>query len=206
MCWNRESSLITGTTSVALSSFLLWRNRGNDVPIALISLAVSLMQFAEAFMWEGITAEEPEKGTLGGKLGTTALFLQPLILGTACLYFGGFGLLATGLFAVLGLLVSAPLYRKMMQKEWRPPATVGRNGHLEWLFTADIRGTAFGVFYWITMLGAWFLLTPRSEGAFYAIIAAVSVFLTIQFYPGEWGSMWCFLANLLPVSAVFFGR
>ncbi len=198
MCWNREVSLITGTTSVVLSSFLLWRNSGNDVPIALISLAVALMQFAEAFMWEGLAEQNDKKGDLGGKLGITALFLQPLILGISCLHFGGFGRLGVTLFAVLGLLVSVPLYRKMMQKEWHQPATVGCNHHLEWLFTNDIRGTAFGVFYWVTMLGAWLFLKPFHEGLFYAGIATASVLVTLKLYPNEWGSMWCFLANLLP--------
>ena len=154
-------------------------------------------------MWEGLNTDDAKKSDLGGKLGITALFLQPLILGISCLYFGGFGLLITLLFVTVGLLISVPLYLKMMRKEWNLPATVGYNGHLSWLFTADIRGTLFGVFYWITMLGAWLLLKPLKEGIFYAGIAAVSVLITLKLYPNEWGSLWCFLANLLPVTRLF---
>jgi hypothetical protein len=122
-----------------LSIFLLIRNKPADTAIALISLAVAFMQFVEAAMWEG-------KGNLGARMGITALFLQPLLLGASCLYYGGYGLNATLGFALFGILVSVSLYLNMMRKEWDPPATVGSNGHLSWLFTRDIKNTTFGVF------------------------------------------------------------
>jgi hypothetical protein len=54
------------------------------------------------------------------------------------------------------------------------------------------------------MLGAWFLLPVN--GPFYAIIAFITAILTIAIYPGEWGSLWCFMANLLPVLQLILNR
>jgi hypothetical protein len=154
-------------------------------------------------MWESQEGNNEAIEDIGGKLGVTALFLQPLLLGTTSLYYGGFGIQATAIFVCIGLLASVPWFINAVRTTWRPPATIGCNGHLEWLFTKDIRKSAFGIFYWITMLGAWWLL-PH-EGPMYSLMAAASVLITIRFYPGEWGSLWCFLANLLPLTRIVVG-
>ena len=189
---------------MVLVFFLLLRGRGNDVPIALLRAAIALMQFAEAQMWEFQATRQAAVGAQGARLGITALFLQPLLLGSAALYLRG-GMVAASLFGTIGLAIAAPLYLRMMQKSWIPPATVGCNAHLEWQFTKDMRGTAFGIFYWIVMLGAWAILLPSWEGLLYGGLAAGSVLLTIGLYPGEWGSFWCFLANGLPILRLLIG-
>jgi hypothetical protein len=205
MCWNREVSLATGTSSVVLSLFLLLRGRGNDAPIALLSMAVALMQFAEVRMWEFQETRDLSVANQGAHLGITALFLQPLLLGTATIYLRTGSWIATAAFVATGIAVAAPLYWKMIQKSWIPPATVGCNGHLEWHFTEEIQGSAFGIFYWIVMLGAWVFLRPAWEGLLYGGLAIGSVLTTIALYPGEWGSLWCFLANGLPLLRLLIG-
>lgn len=194
MCWNREVSWTTGITATALSSYLLFTGSGNDIPVALVSLAVALMQFAEALMWEG----DP----LGGHLGILALFLQPLALGLGVVWTFGLSwiwtLVAGGLFAGMWAIFGVPTLRSMLSKaEW--PAKPGCGGHLQWSFLGPMLASPFGPFYWIVMLGGWLLFRPFQEGLEYSMGAITTLLITWFFFPGEWGSLWCFVANALPL-------
>jgi hypothetical protein len=205
MCWSREVSLATGATSVGIASFLLFRNRGNDVIIALLSMAIAFMQFAEAKMWEFMETGERADATLGARMGITALFLQPLVLGGATAFIAA-GPSIAAVFLLAGIILAAPLYYRMMRKSWLPPATVGCNSHLQWAFLKDMYMQPYSIFYWIVMLGSWIFLQPLWEGLVYGGIAVLSVLITLIFYPGEWGSFWCFLANALPILRLMLSR
>ncbi len=193
MCWNREVSIITGTTATALSVYLLIYGKGNDIPIALVSLAIALMQFAEAMMWEGLDTSEETWATQGGRLGLLALFLQPLALGVGILGVTQKTLLFVGIWAMFALPTLLPLLRRT----W--PVHAGPCGHLQWSFLEPMLASSFAPFYWVVMLGAWLFMKPLEEGIRYALIAVGTLVITWKFFPGEWGSMWCFLANALPL-------
>jgi hypothetical protein len=194
MCWNREVSLVTGSTAAALSIYLLVHGKGNDIPIAWVSLAVALMQFAEARMWEGIDAQDPATTSQGGRLGLLALLLQPLALGLGIAYiYGAKYMLGFATVWVIAALPTLPLFRR----EW--PMKAGPCGHLQWSFLEPLLASSFAPLYWATMLGGWLLLKPWEEGLWYSAIAVGTLGITWRFFPGEWGSLWCFLANALPL-------
>lgn len=194
MCWNREVSLITGTTATGLSLYLLITGKGNDIPVALVSLAIALMQFAEALMWE--------QNPLGGHLGLIALFVQPLFLALGIVWARGFPLWSALTVLIVWVLFGLPtLYRLLQHTEW--PAEPGCGGHLRWSFLDPMLASPFAPIYWITMLGGWLLFKPFHEGLEYTLTAVGTLLITQMFFPGEWGSLWCFLANALPIGRLF---
>ncbi len=193
MCWSYEVSLFTGTTAAALSVYLLVYGKGNDIPIALVSITIALMQFAEAMMWAN--------DTRGGKVGILALFLQPLALGLGIAWIRGWmwgAVVFAGIWATLGI----PTLRRLIKEDW--PISVGKCGHLQWSFLAPMLESAFAPIYWATMLGAWLLLEPFEEGAHYAFMALLTLGITWKVFPGEWGSLWCWIANALPLGRILF--
>jgi hypothetical protein len=197
MCWNREVSILTGTTATALCGYLLVNGKGNDIPVALVSLAVALMQFAEAFLWEGVNQQDISKTTLGGRIGLLALFLQPLALSVGIAWVRGWSVPLVGVvWAILALPTLLPLLRR----EWT--AQAGKCGHLQWSFLEPMLQSAFAPFYWVVMLGGWLLFQPLSEGVWYSTMAVTTLLVTTHFFPGEWGTLWCFIANALPLGRI----
>jgi hypothetical protein len=199
MCWNREVSLITGTTATAFCGYLLIYGKGNDIPVALVSLAVALMQFAEAFLWEGIKDQDLAKTTRGGNLGLIALFLQPLALGVGIAWIRGPSW-SVPLFAAIWGIVALPTLLPLLRRKWT--AQAGPCGHLQWSFLEPMLTSAFAPLYWVVMLGGWLLFKPFTEGIWYSAMAVSTLLLTALVFPGEWGSLWCFLANILPLGRI----
>jgi hypothetical protein len=161
-----------------------------DVGIALFALVVAFMQFGEFWMWRGL--KDPPKAKWGARVGILSLLLQPLILG---------GLVITTTFPTLlplFVLVWVLMSLRSLGSLADPAiATPGPNGHLVWNFLPGLK-TEFMVLYWPILLGAWFFL-PSSEAWLYGIGAVVSVGISKVLFPAEWGTLWCWWANLIPL-------
>ena len=189
MCWNEQVSIGTALTAAALSTFLLFRRRGIDVGIALFALVVALMQLGEFWMWRGL--KDPIQAKRGARTGILSLLLQPLVLGGI--------VLASRFPTFLPLFVLVWLGCSWRSFGLRDPATAtpGPNGHLVWNFLSDMK-TEFFVLYWPILLGAWFFL-QSSEAWIYGVGAVVSVGISKVLFPAEWGTLWCWWANLIPL-------
>ncbi len=200
MCWNREVSLFSGITASALSTYLLfYGKRPNDLPIALVSLAIALMQFAEVFLWEAV--ETGHNTGTGGRLGILALFLQPLALTVGIAISHGNSSI-TVLSCIIGIwaIFALPTLYRLLSPIW--PVQPGKCGHLQWSFLEPMLRSPFAILYWCVMLGGWLFLRPFQEGLQYSLLAISTLTLTWWYFPGEWGTMWCFLANLLPLGRI----
>lgn len=197
MCWSYEISLITGISASVISIYLLVNGKGNDIPVAFLSLSIALMQFAEALIWKGVNLSNPQISTHGAHLGIISLLLQPLVLGLSTLWIRGISVLLLGAFIFIWIITSIPIGYKLLQQTWNPQP--GCNGHLQWPFLKPFLESPFAVLYWIVMFGAWMLFRPFSEGFQYTIIAITTWLVTWKLFPGEWGTLWCFIANILPL-------
>lgn len=199
MCWNREVSITTGVTASVLSVYLLVFGKGNDIPVALVSLIIALMQFGEAFMWDGWDKDDTVASSRGAHIGILSLMLQPLVLGLGSLWVHGACVWALGLFGAVWLLAAVPLV-PLLRQTWKPQPGCG--GHLRWPFLKPFLESAFAWLYWPVMFGAWLLFKPFSEGVQYSLMAVGTFAVTWWLFPGEWGTLWCFVANLLPLGRI----
>ncbi len=192
MCWSEGVSLGTAVSATFFSILLLLRRQGIDVGIALFALTVALMQLGEAWMWRGL--QDPAKATGGARLGILSLLLQPLVLGCTVLVYRGFPTYAL-LFAFVWILAAWRSFHVLLAPA---AATPGPHGHLEWNFLPAVSTPEFMGLYWPVLLGAWYFL-PAKEAWLYGVGAAGSVGISKLLYPREWGTLWCWWANLLPV-------
>lgn len=197
MCWSYEVSLITGVTATAMSLYLLTFGKGNDIPVALVSIVIAMMQFGEALMWQGVDKKSVKFSTLGAHVGIVSLLLQPLVLGLGVLWIRAFPTWILGLFSLLWISVAWPIGRQLLGESWTPQPGCG--GHLRWPFLKPFLESAFAWLYWPVMFGAWLLFRPFSEGFQYSFMALGTFGITWWLFPGEWGTLWCFVANLLPL-------
>jgi hypothetical protein len=202
MCWSYEVSLITGATATVLSVYLLLKGKGNDIPVALVSLAIALMQFGEALMWRGYEDSSLQKSTLGSHIGIVSLLLQPLVLGLGVLWSRGVPAWILVLFLGLWCGVAIPVGKRLLSRTWNP--LPGCGGHLRWPFLKPFLESAFAGLYWPVMFGAWLLFRPFSEGLQYSLMAIATFSVTWFFFPGEWGTFWCFVANALPLGRILW--
>ncbi len=147
-------------------------------------------------MWEGVNTNSESKMTLGSQIGLLALFLQPLALGLGVAWIRNWvteGFMFGGLWSILAI----PTLVFLLSRNWK--IQPGTCGHLQWSFLEPMLRSSFAPFYWAVMLGGWLLFKPFSEGLRYSLLAIGTLIVTWLFYPGEWGSLWCFLANVLPL-------
>ena len=198
MCWSEQVSLGTVLSAAAFSVFLLFRRRGVDVGIALFALVVALMQLGEYWMWRGL--QDSGEAKKGARVGILSLLLQPLVLGGVLLVYLGFPTFLP-LFALVWFFCSL---RSLKTLQDPAVATPGPNGHLVWNFLPDMSTPEFLGLYWPLVLGAWFFL-PTSEAWMYGIGALVSVGVSKIVFPVEWGTLWCWWANLLPLQRILMG-
>jgi hypothetical protein len=199
MCWNREVSLTTGVTASVLSVYLLVNGKGNDIPVALVSLVIALMQFGEAFMWQGHASKDIAGSSLGAHIGILSLLLQPLVLGLSVLWIRDVSGWILAAFSAIWLAAAFPL-RSLLHREWL--VEPGCGGHLRWPFLKPFLESAFAWLYWPVMFGAWLLFRPFLEGLQYSAMAIGTFLVTWYLFPGEWGTLWCFVANLLPLGRI----
>lgn len=200
MCWSYEVSLMTGATATIMSVYLLTYGKGNDIPIALVSIVIAFMQFGEALMWKGVTEKDERKSTLGAHVGILSLLLQPLVLGLSALWISGFPTSILILFVGLWNIMSFSVARSLLSQSWNPQPGCG--GHLRWPFLQPLLDSIFSWIYWPVMFGAWLLFRPFSEGLHYSLMALGTFGITWWLFPGEWGTLWCFIANLLPLGRI----
>ncbi len=186
-------SLGTAISAACFSILLLYRNKGIDVGIALFAIVVAVMQLGEYWMWRGL--DDSSQATLGARMGIVSLLLQPLVLGCVVLIYLGFPTVAL-MFAFIWFLCS---WRSLQVLKNPTTAIPGPNGHLEWKFLPDMSTPEFLGLYWPILLGAWYFL-PSKEAWMYGVGAAASVGISKILYPQEWGTLWCWWANLLPLS------
>lgn len=201
MCWSYEASLITGITATIMNAYLLAYKKGNAIPVALLGIVIAIMQFGEAFMWKGVTEKDKRKSTLGSHIGIISLLLQPLVLGMSIMWIRGFPTLVLSAFFGIWCIMSYSISYSLLTQHWNPQP--GYGGHLQWPFLQPFLNSIFAWLYWCVILGAWLLMQPFSEGLKHSLGALSTYIITKVFFPKEWGTLWCFIANILPILYIF---
>lgn len=193
--------------------YLWYRNLQNDRPIALWIFTFSLMQLFEVFMWLDITNKKGWNN-LATKLSLPFILLQPFVLGLAILFYNNhykntyvkwFLYIITTITGLRALL--AFIYIFIDNKQWL--SIQGPNCHLIWYFIKNmhklpplININHFGIFDILILL----CMIPLKESIFYTIFGIITYYSSMYLYGLEMGSMWCWIANLLGIYAIFIKK
>jgi hypothetical protein len=210
MCWNAEVSLLTFLSSTIMCGYLWDRNDSltNDRAIASWIFAFSFMQLFEFFMWRNI-----KDHSIVSKLSLIFILAQPLVLASALLLIGNtypnpyvkYILYVFIIISTCKVLYSI-YYAFILEgnQEWL--SVKGPNCHLIWYFTKNENKMPYlariNDSYYYPLLLTCLLIQPQQLGFIYALFGFVSFNFSKLYYGLEYGSMWCWIANILGLFAI----
>ena len=212
MCWNAEVSLITFITSASMCAYLWYRNEINDRTLSLWIFSFALMQLFEFFMWINM-----KKHSFISKLSLIFIFLQPFVLSCALLKYGTISdtkyakyakYLLWFLITLLTIKIIYTIYYAFVveaNKEWL--SVKGPNCHLIWHFMKHQYEmpylTRINKSYHLPVIIACFLISPTIPiGLIYSSFGICTYYLSHFVYKLEYGSIYCWVANLLAIFAI----
>ena len=218
MCWSAPVSMTAFVTSMLLCIYLWQRHTQNDRPLAIWIAWIALMQLFEFFMWRDM-----KNHTLASKLSYITTILQPFVLAVSLYYYyyyikrknkvtntdadghKPFYFFIILLSAIQGCAATFYAFVTETKSKWL--SVKGPHCHLIWWYKKNQENIPFiarvDVMYFLTLLGAVFLIKPLKHASVYAFIAAVSFTITYFFYGYESGSLWCWIVNLLALVTIF---
>jgi hypothetical protein len=212
MCWNAPVSLLTFLSSAAMCAYLWHRNNNNDRALSIFIFWFALMQLLEFFMWRNM-----HDHSFIAKLSLLALQLQPFILVASLYYYSiktksiKYSTVEKGILLSVGLLslikaISSAYYAFITTTKTKWLSVKGPHCHLMWWFSVNSNKLPFLAHVdklWIfLLLVALLMIRPLTQGLFYTLFAVIGCALTYIYYPGEMGSLWCWIANLMGIFAI----
>jgi hypothetical protein len=209
MCWSAEVSFATFVFSTACNFFLWKRNWCNDRCNAVFSQTFSFMQFLEGVIWLDID------GTLGWNESCSIAIKPTLFAQAGSLAFGYLiehGTLPVVAWSAIVATVVAVLGRLMFDLSSPPRlVVVGPGGHLLWPSLGKFDLLFLACVYPMGMSFPFFFYRPRIHGLIYALSGPTSIVFTAFAFSGlvgfggitgEFGSVWCHIANMYGLLAI----
>jgi len=200
MCWNAEVSLITFLSSVVMCGYLWYRNEQNDHAISLWIFSFSLMQLFEFLMWTNM-----KNHTIAAKLS--------LVLAFGLVKYGTFydskwaKYFLWGVVAISGIKALYTAYYAFItdaKSKWL--SVKGPNCHLIWDFVKNENNMPFltriNWLYYCPLFFTCLLIQPFNIGIMYAIFGAITFNFSKYYYGYEYGSIWCWMSNILGFFAI----
>ena len=204
MCWNKDISLNTFLFSVFALLFIYITNTYTKYKthsfdnkwVYVVTLMVSSMQLLEYFIWKNI--KNRDMNIFLSKIGLLLIFLQ----------IGFFILLADKAYRDLILFAfvvfsMAVYFYKSMYSPFVFKTTISKNGHLSWEWLRFP-----GIEKIILLTGLFFYLLPlllmkqvNQSNVILGSIFFIAAYLFLK-KDNTYGSMWCWLVNLLLIKIV----
>lgn len=204
MCWNKDISLNTFLFSVFALLFIYITNTYTKYKtpafdnkwVYVVTLMVSSMQLLEYFIWKNI--KNRDMNIFLSKIGLMLIFLQ----------IASFILLADKAYRYLILFVflvfsMAVYFYKSLYNPFVFKTVISKNGHLSWEWLRFP-----GIEKIILLVGLFFYLLPlllmkqvNQSNVFIGAIFFIGAYLFLK-KDNTYGSMWCWLINLLLLKIV----
>lgn len=216
MCINADVSLATFITSSSMAGYLWYRNDklNNDRPIAIWIFVIAMMQFFEYLMWTNMNNHSTVS-----KLSLIFILLQPLSLAAALYYYDSYNeFMYNGipigkylLWTIIIISVIKVLYTtyyifiEKANEIWK--SEKGPNCHMIWYFMKNKQQlpilTRPDILYLLPLVLSLLLVKPLfSLGLILALFGFITFHLTQYIYLMEWGSIWCWMVNIMGLFAI----
>lgn len=190
MCWSAEVSLQSFSIGI-FAVFAAYIN-GLPLPTTIFCLTIVFMQLIEFFVWTFYNNKVVN--FIASMAAVQLLWLQPVasILTLESKY------ILTALQVYIGLSILGFLWPKDKPLDELYRMAQGGNGHLVWNWLQKDNRTYLGLFvYFIFLLGPLLLRKQWILLGLATLTLGVSLY---SFYKeNTWGSMWCWIVNLIVV-------
>ena len=202
MCYNKESSITTYIVSSIVSLFLFFNGDKYDKTIAIFCLTFVQMQLVEYLMW--IDQDCGKINHYATILGHILLILQPISIIICGLVYNTFSLpkLYLHILLIISLIPLILVINMNIKNNKQLCSKEKGSGHLEWDFVngnTEKWSIYYVIPYFTIMLFAWFFLKNQKKGILMFIIMTIPL-LYNGFNFKQWESMWCLVANIIPLA------
>ena len=188
MCYSAPVSLNTFIFSLITSSYIFYRNKTNDRPLAVWLFITSLMQLFEFFMW---TDYNNSKGwnNISTKLSFIFLVSQPLVLSIGLYLYGSY--YKNNIINIIIIILSILLLIRLIlvtkyvitnQDTWVSQA--GPNCHLIWYYSKNENYSKLPwyckyekILFLIPLMFFLLLIRPYPLNIIYFLLGSVSLLL-----------------------------
>ena len=182
MCWNAQVSIITFLFGTACAMGLAY-DKFEGPTLAVFSF--TCMQFLEFLTW--IYMDDHHMNRMLSYVGVGLIVVQLTLLNIRIQHrkVRTYTLSALAFLFLLFVVVQGPYTRFRME--------VGENGHLIWYWT-DVPGL------WVALCLSFYIFPTLFErSAFPSIFITVTLVTSLYNYYQykTWGSMWCYMSNIL---------
>ncbi len=192
MCWNERVSLNTFLFSMFAASMAL-KNGVGTTPDVMFYMFFSTMQLIEYFLWKNL--DNKEANAFWSRIGLLLIVLQPIVSMWAIKDAKKKNVLLS--LYILGALIVFTIVKPIGTINFsshRAP-----NGHLAWDWL-DFPKWVFVGFIFFQLISLFL------NGLYLRLFVALATVILIYFTyvkSGTWGSMWCWISNMLGLSLLF---
>lgn len=200
MCWSFEVSIITGTISYSIATYLWIRNSNNDRWHAIVLFTISTIQFLEAIVWH-MNKNGLDKSNITKVVIT---ILIPLILAlepVSALYGASYvGNKVSDLDKLFYLGVFVIIFIVLMTDTSYPNVISDSTIHYQ------KKDTEHKIYYWIFFL---LIIYPFIRyvtlDKFYILIGSIiAIALIMSLDKKSPGSTWCLYGNVIAIIFLFY--
>ena len=208
MCFNAEVSIITYITSTLLSLYIFKTGDKSDKTIAIFCLCFCQIQLLEFLLWI-----DQSCGTINSTV--TKLIAGFILLQPASIFFGGlmyntFNIPASYLryLFLISLVIVISSFWRFLSISKQLCSTPDDVNKLQWDVYTVIDKFSFTdmclhVFYFIGLIVPWILFKNKNK-KYIVLTVIISSFIISNANFKQWESMWCFLANILPILLIVY--
>ena len=201
MCYNAKSSFFTYISSLILSLALFSQGNKYDKTIAIFSLTFGHMQLVEYLMW--IDQDCGRINHFATVLGHIVFMLEPLSLVVAGYLYNSLNIPKNYLILLIILSIIPLLYVIFinMKNKTQLCSKEEQSGHLEWNFVngnTERWPLVIKLLYILILILPWIFLKDMRKGGLMFLIL-VSTYAYSKFNFKQWESMWCLIANFVPL-------
>jgi hypothetical protein len=190
MCWNSKVSLNTFLFSLFGISFAYFNNV-IEIFEYLYFLSFISMQLLEYFTWNNLN--DKKMNTFLSQIGLFLIFLQPIFFAISCKKVENklkMTIIAFYLMFSLFCILYFPIDFSMNKAE---------NGHLAWNWLSF---PTIIILLWLSFTFGLYLYQKQYLKFGVYLIIVLAIYYT-YYKTNTWGSLWCWIANLLAVNLIF---
>jgi len=188
MCWNQKVSLNTFLFSLFGTSFAYFNNVINFYEYLYFISFIS-MQLLEYFTWANLNNKK--MNNFLSKIGLFLIFVQPIFLTLSYEMDNKTKAWIIALYLLFSIfcLLYFPIDFSMNK---------AKNGHLAWNW---LNFPTIIMFIWLSFIFGLILYKKRYFKFGVYLIVVLAIYYT-YYKTNTWGSLWCWLANLLTVQLI----